>query len=87
MRAQVFLTRLRDAQNALGALLDHDVRVLSLHVGPVDAPPTIRIRPSAFTAALQPNARPDYTLLEARTHWCGAELVWSIPQPTIPIEA
>ncbi|KAF7600611.1 MAG: hypothetical protein CGU28_03195 [Candidatus Dactylopiibacterium carminicum] len=81
MHANVLSTRMRDAQNALGALLDHEVKVLSVQVGPTDAPPTIRIRPSAFTAALQPNARPDYTLLEARTHWCGAELVWSIPKP------
>lgn len=57
MRANQMLDQLRDATAAVGELLDHQVEILSLHIGPAPLPPTLRVMAGPFTQRLQAGAK------------------------------
>ena len=81
MQPDQVLSQLRDVGAAVGALLDMDAEILSIHIGPTSHPPTVRIMPCRVTRQLATRARPNPYSGEMNVAFAQVELAWVAPGP------
>lgn len=81
MQPDQVLSQLRDVSAAVGALLDMDAEILSIHIGPTSHPPTVRIMPCRVTRQLATRARPNPYSGEMNAAFAQVELAWVAPGP------
>lgn len=76
MKPDLLLAQLRDTQAMVSALLDADVTITSIHIGPTRLPPTIRIRPGEYTRQHESRASLNHYSGEMFIARCGVEIAW-----------
>lgn len=77
MRNEIVLRQIKDVEAAVGHLIDKGIEVVSIHIGPVNLPPTIRVRPCDWTATLRSRAQASIVTGEMRLMMRDYELAWS----------
>jgi len=79
MRNDLVLAQIRDVEAAVGHMFDKGIEVVSIHIGPVNLPPVIRVKACDWTDSLRAKAEPCVIFGEMRVQMVHYELSWAEP--------
>lgn len=85
MQPERLTSQIRDVAAAVGELLDNDVEVLSIHIGPGPLPATISVMPGSYTQRLQGAATRCDLTGEYRARLGQVELSWVVADTSRPV--